>query len=127
MTVLIDTSLLLDYLNGDKRAGQALEPHRHRAISVITWLEVMAVAPPDKVEETRGFLRSFERLSISEAIADEALRLMNKHQEATFHRALTWATAHINQLTLVTVDVLAAKLDGVKVEAPYRWSRDKRL
>lgn len=127
MTVLVDTSLLLDYLNGDKRAGQALEPHRHRAISVITWLEVMALAPPDKVEETRGFLRSFERLSISESIADEALRLMTMHTDVTFHRALTWATAQINQLTLLTVDAVAEQLDGLKIETPYRWTRDKRL
>ncbi len=127
MNVLIDTSLLLDYLNGDKRAGQALEPHKHRAISVITWLEIMAVAPPDKVEETRGFLRSFERLSISEAIADEALRLMTKHPGITFHQGLTWATAQINQLTLMTVDQVATKVEGLKVETPYRWSRDKRL
>jgi len=126
LTVLIDTGLLLDYLNGEKRAGEALEPHRHRAISVITWLEVMALAPPDKIEETRGFLRSFERLSISESIADEALRMMTRQPALTFHRALTCATAQINLLTMLTADATATQLDGVKIEVPYLWPRDKR-
>lgn len=123
MTVLVDTGLLLDYLNGDKRAAKALEPHPHRAISVVTWLEIMAIAPADKLEATRGFLRSFERLSISEAIADEALRLMTKYADLPFDRALTWATAQINQLTLLTVDALAKQLDDMRFDAPYRWSR----
>jgi predicted nucleic acid-binding protein len=125
VTVLVDTSLLLDYLNGDKRAGQALKPHPHRAITVITWLEIMAIAPPEKLEETRGFLRSFERLSISEAIADEAHRLMIKNEDLAFHLALTWATARINLLTLLTVDIVPARREGLKVEAPYRWAREK--
>jgi predicted nucleic acid-binding protein len=121
VTVLVDTSLLLDYLNGDKRAGQALKPHLHRAISVVTWLEIMTIAPLDKLEETRGFLRSFERLSISEAIADEAHRLVSEHGDLAFHRAITWATARVNQLPLLTVDAPPARLEGLKIEAPYRW------
>lgn len=127
MTVLVDTSLLLDYLNGDKRAAQALKPHPHRAISVVTWLEIMAIAPQDKLEETRGFLRSFERLSISEAIADEAHRLMKLHQDLTFHRALTWATSRINQLTLLTVDAAPERPEGLKLEMPYRWPSAARV
>ena len=40
--VVIDTGVLLDYLAGDERAQRALAPCVHRAISVVTWLELMA-------------------------------------------------------------------------------------
>ena len=121
MTALIDTSLMLDYLKGDRRALHAVEPYGHCAISVVTWLELMALSPPELLERTRGFLRSFERLSVSEAIADEALRLMHDHAGLPFHRALTWATARVNQLAYVTVDTSCIAQGDRNVVVPYRW------
>ena len=119
MTALFDTGLLLDYLQGDKRAARALEAHEHRAISVITWLELMAIAPEEQREETRGFLYSFERLSISEATADEALRLMREHSGLAFQRALTWATARVNQLNFVTTESAQFGKNDPLVIVPY--------
>ena len=75
MNALVDTGLLLDYLRGDERAARALGGCTHRAITVLTWLEVMRACPPDRREATRAFLRSFERLSVGEPCADEAMRL----------------------------------------------------
>ena len=75
---LFDTSILLDYLLGDKRADAVFRQHQYRAVSVISWVEVMCVSPEDKHEATRAFLRSFERLSINESIADEALVLVRQ-------------------------------------------------
>jgi len=126
VTALIDTSLMLDYLKGDRRAVHALEPYGHCAISVVTWLELMALSPPELLERTRGFLRSFERLSVSEAVADEALRLMHGHAGLPFHRALTWATARLNQLPYVTVDATCIAKDDRNVVVPYRWSGGAR-
>jgi predicted nucleic acid-binding protein len=126
VSALIDTSLMLDYLKGDRRAGHALEPYGHCAISAITWLEVMALSPPELLERTRGFLRSFERLSVSEAVADEALRLMHGHAGLPFHRALTWATARVNQLPYVTVDTSCIAKDERNVVVPYRWKGGAR-
>ncbi len=121
-SVVVDTSVLLDYLNGERRAERALAAHPHRSISVVSWLELMAVAPPELTEATRGFLRGFERLSISEAIADEALALMNARPGLPLHRALTWATARVNRLTLLTVDARDLKKNEPGVELPYRWA-----
>jgi hypothetical protein len=103
-STLVDTPLLLDYLHGDKRARKALEACPHRSISVVSWLELMALCPPDVADPTRGFLRTFERLSISEGIADEALRLVQRKPGLPMARALTWATANVNQLTYLTSD-----------------------
>lgn len=120
-SMLVDTPLLLDYLKGDKRARKALEACPHRSISVVSWLELMALCPQELVDPTRGFLRTFERLSVSEAIADEALRLIQRKPGLSMSRALTWAAANVNQLTYLTNDAehLDPKADR-NVQLAYR-------
>ena len=122
MTALFDTSILLDYLLGDKRATEVFSRFEHRALSVITWVEVMGVAPEGQREPTRAFLRSFERLSISEAIADEALRLIRERPGLPFHRALTWATALVNKMTFVTADKSFTREGDKDLLIPYAWA-----
>jgi predicted nucleic acid-binding protein len=119
---LFDTSILLDYLIGDKRAAVAIGQHQYRAVSVITWIEVMCISPDAKHEATRAFLRSFERLSINESIADEALVLMRERPGLAIHRALTWATAIVNRMPYVTVEGTHLNRDEPGVVMPYRWS-----
>lgn len=119
---LIDTSLLIDYLAGDKRAQRALESWPHRSISVVTWLELLTICPPGALEATRGFLRTFERLSISESIADEALRLIGQRPGLPLARALTWASAVVNQVVFVTVDPQHVGKGDPNVTMPYRWT-----
>lgn len=127
MTALFDTSLLVDYLLGERRAGAVLKKFDHRAVSVITWLEVMTVAPDGQHDATRAFLRSFERLSIGESIADEALRLISLRKGLPFHRALTWATAIVNQVTYVTVDAAFVKEGDKGVLVPYKRTSAGRV
>jgi predicted nucleic acid-binding protein len=120
-SALIDTPLLLDYLRGDQRALKAMDACTHRSISVVTWLELMAQCPPELVEPTRGFLRTFERLSVSESIADEALRLVQVKPGLSMARALTWATATVNQLRYLTCDATHVNLkDDLGVHLVYR-------
>lgn len=120
MNALIDTGVLRDYLMGDARAAKALDACVHRSISVVTWLELMAQCPTDLAEPTRAYLRSFERLSVSEAIADEAHRLMSRCETLTLDRALTWATAALNQLVLVTSEPVPELLPANRLRVPYR-------
>jgi hypothetical protein len=109
MKAVIDEDVLLDYLNGVPTAAQALDACAHRSISVLTWLAVMARCPPELQAPTRGFLRSFERLSISEAVADEALRLRLASPALDHRRAIAWATANVNQRMFVT-----SRRDGIE-------------
>jgi hypothetical protein len=119
-SVLVDTSVLLDYLAGDKRAQRALSAYTHRSISVVSWLELMAICPPQAAEATRSFLRTYERLSISEATADEALRLVQEHPGLEINRSLTWATAIINKLPFLTVNPMYITRADAHVLIPYR-------
>ena len=119
MNALVDTGLLLDYLRGDERAARALRDCAHRSITVATWLEVMRASPPDRREATRAFLRSFERLSISESSTDEAMRLSFAHPELSSPRAVNWANAIVNQLVFMTTDPTGCSPSNRDVLVPY--------
>ena len=124
MNALIDTGLLLDYLRGDERAARALRDCAHRSITVATWLEVMRASPPDRREATRAFLRTFERLSISESSTDEAMRLSFAHPELSAPRAINWANAIVNQLVFMTTDPAGCPPTRRDVVVPYVDDRD---
>jgi predicted nucleic acid-binding protein len=120
VSVLIDTGVLIDYLRGDRRAAHAVEAHAHRAISALTWLETMTLAPPQQQAPTLAFLRSFERLPISEAAADEALRLREAHPSLDLHCALNWATARAHRLTFVSNAAGGLPAADPGISLPYR-------
>jgi len=119
VNALIDTGLLLDYLRGDERAARALRDCAHRSITVATWLEVMRASPPDRREATRAFLRTFERLSISESSTDEAMRLSFAHPGLSAQRAVNWANAIVNQLVFMTTDPTGCSPAPRDVLQPY--------
>jgi predicted nucleic acid-binding protein len=105
VSAVFDTGVVVDYLRGAKAAAGAFKRFPHRAITVTTWVEVMAAAPAALSLETREFLRTFERLAISEAISDRALALMEKHPGLKLRHAIPWATAVANELIYITCDL----------------------
>jgi predicted nucleic acid-binding protein len=119
VSILIDTGVLLDYLSGVPQARDSIDRYSHGAISVLTWIELMSLAPEGKEEATRDFLRRFERLALNEAIADRAALVVRAHSGVTLSFAITYATARINSLKLVTVDVPVALRDDANIETPY--------
>jgi predicted nucleic acid-binding protein len=114
VSAVFDTGVVVDYLRGVKAAASAFGTFPHRAITVATWVEVMTEAPAGLSLETREFLRTFERLSISEGISDRALALIEKHPGLKLRYAIPWATALANELIYITRDL------------PEEWS-DKGL
>lgn len=120
MSALFDTSLLLDYLNGVPQAESVCEQYSHRAITVLTWAEVMAAAPADLSLQTREFLRKFERLAINEAIADRALELTQGHEGLTLRHAIPWATAQANKLLYITSNAPLLPKATPSILIPYR-------
>ena len=119
MSAVFDTSLVIDYLRGVKRAQEAFAQFPDRAITVGTWVEVMTAAPQRFEPQTREFLRGFERLAINEAIADRALALIQQHARLDIGHAIAWATAQINSAVYVSIDLPLAAPDPT-VCVPYR-------
>jgi hypothetical protein len=119
VSAVFDTRVVVDYLRGVKQAAVAFNRFPHRAITVATWVEVMVEAPATLSLETREFLRTFERLAISEAVSDRALALIEKHPGLELRYAIPWATALANQLIYVAVDLPQEWADR-SLWVPYR-------
>jgi predicted nucleic acid-binding protein len=120
VSALIDTGVLLDYLAGNAAAKNTLEQYPQSAISVLTWVEIMTLAPPNKEVATRDFLRRFERLAFNEAIADRATQLARAHPSMPLPFAVAYATARINSIKFVTADPPGELHIDSSIEVPYR-------
>lgn len=74
LRVVLDTCILIDHLNGIDAARTELALHPAAAISVVTWMEVMAGAPPAGEAATRAFLDGFIQIPLDAAVAEAAVR-----------------------------------------------------
>ncbi len=75
MTVLVDTSVLIDYLRGHQQAGAVLEHERAAArlhASEITRLEVLAGMRPAEESATRSFLSTLIWHPVDADVAEDA-------------------------------------------------------
>ncbi len=75
MTVLVDTSVLVDYLRGDRDAAQILERERAAAplhASEVTRLEVLAGMRPAEEVATRSLLSTLIWHPVDADVAEEA-------------------------------------------------------
>jgi hypothetical protein len=98
VTSLFDTGVLIDYLTGRPEAVEVFAAQTFGAISVVSWVELMSVAPPRRrgsdahvspaVRAQRGDRRSRRGPVSPPSGADAASRLI-------------YATALINSLTFV--------------------------
>jgi predicted nucleic acid-binding protein len=80
VTIVVDTSILIDHLRGDSRAHvllrNAFQSERRRVVaSVMTKVEVVAGIRSSEEEATQRLLELFEWIPVDEAIADRAGQL----------------------------------------------------
>jgi predicted nucleic acid-binding protein len=115
---LFDTNILIDYLNGVGEARDELSRYDERAISIITWMEVMAGAPPEVEAETRAFVDSFERVVIDDTIAEQAVAL-RREARIKLPDAIIWASAKARSMLLVTRNTRDFPADEPSVRVPY--------
>ena len=119
VSVLFDTNILIDYLNGIEQAKQELDRYTDKAISVITWMEVMVGATPTTETVIRSFLNAFDTLAIDTQVSEVAVRLRKKHS-IKLPDAIVWATAQANKRILVTRNTKDFAHDEPGVRVPYQ-------
>jgi predicted nucleic acid-binding protein len=119
LRALFDTNILIDYLNGIDAAKTELARYERPAISVISWIEVLAGTKPDVEAETRKFLAIFERVELGEAIADRAVAL-RRSSKLRVPDAIILATARVENLVLVTRNTKDFPADEPGIRMPYR-------
>jgi predicted nucleic acid-binding protein len=115
---VLDTNILIDYLNGRPAAQQEIASYTHPAISFITWMEVMAGTTPKTEQATRAFLSGFDLLGIDAATAEQAVSLRRTHR-IKLPDAIVWATAQVHQSLLVTRNSRDFDRSDPGVRVPY--------
>lgn len=118
MRAVIDTSILVDFLRGHYQARMELALYRSPAISVISWMEVMAATTPETESAARAFLQSFDLLEIDARTADAAVRLQ-RSKAIKLPDAIVWATAQANQCLLVTRNARDFDQSEPGIRIPY--------
>lgn len=116
---LFDTNVLIDYLNGVGKARAELNRYENKAISIVTWMEVMAGAPPEVNDATRAFLRDFTLIELDAQIAEEAVNL-RRTKRIKLPDAIVWASALTQSRLLVTRNVKDFPVDDPGVRVPYQ-------
>lgn len=83
MTIVVDTSILIDHLRGEERARDALrsaaEQGESLAGSVLTRVEVLAGMRAAEEEATMKLLASLDWVDVDQELADRAGWLANRY------------------------------------------------
>ncbi len=117
---ILDTNILIDYLIGIEEAERTLASFTAPAISVISWIEVLAGAEDAQSErDLEGFLARFERMEIDSPLARRAARLRRTHR-IRLPNAIVLATAEELGAPLVSRDEKAFAGATNLLVVPYR-------
>lgn len=116
---LFDTNILIDYLNAVPEARNELRRYESKSISLVTWMEVLVGAAPDREAATRSFLGTFEVLNIDRSVAERAVEL-RRSLRIRLPDAIVWATAQVHASLLVTRNTKDFPADHPGVYVPYR-------
>jgi len=120
MKALFDTNILIDYINGEYKARDEIGRYTHHLISTITWIEVMVgVREQQEEEKIRHFLNRFSLVALSNAIAEEAVRLRRLYR-VRVPDAIIWASARNQECLLVTRNERDFPEDDVSIRFPYK-------
>ncbi|EKF58269.1 hypothetical protein QWE_16743 [Agrobacterium albertimagni AOL15] len=116
--VLFDTNIVIDVLKGVPPASDVLSSYPQRAVSIITWMEVMVGTPGALTDATRDFLRGFQLIGLDENVAEQAVILRQLHR-LKLPDAVIWATAKVHGLSLLTRDTKGFPRQHPEIIVPY--------
>lgn len=116
--LLLDTNIVIDYLNGNEKARQFIEREPKPAISIITYMETLIGADETTREATRAFLKGFEIIQINEEIAEAAIDI-RASRRLKLPDAIILASAQSIGATLVTRNTKDFDKDEIGIFALY--------
>jgi predicted nucleic acid-binding protein len=119
VNAVFDTNILIDYLLGIEAAKTELDRYEKRAISIVTWMEVMAGATPESESVIRDWLSTFEVLPLDPMVADRAVSI-RKQMRIRLPEAIVFASAQLNNALLVTRNTKDFPPDDPGVRLPYQ-------
>jgi len=117
--VLFDTNILIDHLSGIEQAGAELRRYQDRAISIITWMEVMAGSNSEDESRIRAFLAAFRCLPVTTEVAERSFAV-RRQRKLKLPDAIILATAETADRLLITRNTRDFAADDPGVRIPYR-------
>lgn len=116
---VLDTNILIDYLNGLEAAKRETAQYDSACISIITWMEVLAGARNDsELTVLRRFLLGFEVVELTREIALQAVQT-RRSRRIRLPDAIIWATAQTLGYLLVTRNTRDFPANSPAVRVPY--------
>ncbi|MGH7950997.1 MAG: type II toxin-antitoxin system VapC family toxin [Limisphaerales bacterium] len=119
MKAVFDTNILVDYLNGVSAANREIAQYEEIAVSIVTWMEVLAGADDSEEEAImREFLSRFKVQPLEKAVAERAIKIRRQHK-LKLPDAIIWATAKELGRILVTRNTKDFSETDAGIRVPY--------
>ncbi len=117
--VLFDTCIIIDYLNGKEAAKDEIILYDDKAVSIITWMEVMVGAEktPD-IPIKKWLSQTFKIINLDEPISIEAINVRKK-SKVKLPDAIIHATALVHNRLLVTRNIKDFLSSDPSIRIPY--------
>ncbi len=119
MKALIDSDVLIDYLQGVREAKTEMSRYSQVLYSVVSWMEVMCGAESEEEREAaEALFESMKRIDISLEIARKAVE-ERRSRKLKLPDAIIVACADHEGCILVTRNIKDFKKDDPRIRIPY--------
>ena len=116
---LFDTCILIDYLNGVQSAKDEIELFKDKAISIITWMEVMVGSDKNPHAPIEQWLsQTFTTINLDQPISIKAVEI-RKSSKIKLPDAIIHATALVTERLLITRNTKDFPESDPTVRIPY--------
>lgn len=116
-----DSNILIDALNGDRRARLELIRTERRWISRVSWIEVMSKVRPDEEAAMERFFADFQVEEVTVPISRRAASLRLERPRLKLPDAVIHASALLGARTLVTRNTRDFPTDMPGIRVPYTF------
>jgi predicted nucleic acid-binding protein len=119
MKAVIDSDVLIDFLQGNPRAADEIARYDDLCCSVVSWMEVMCGADTEpEIAAAKGLMESMRVVELSSRVAHLAVEGRRKHR-LKIPDAVIWATADSEGCILVTRNTKDFDKEHPMIRIPY--------
>jgi predicted nucleic acid-binding protein len=115
---LFDTNIILDHIKGVDDAMLELTRYADRAISIISFIEVLVGTTPSTEMAERALLGQFQIVPLDNEVAEAAAALRRTHR-MKLPDAIIWASARAQGRLLVTRNTKDFPSGDPGIRIPY--------